>query len=515
MVSRSQPLSLKLHSFQHRAIRLAVFLLPAVAVWLVVRKFDVTFVLGAVLALGMGAVMFAKPEAATLATLFVMYANLSVVAIYYHGVPQPLAASFFMLLGIPLSSYLIIQRQMLLTNRALFWMLAYFAVMLASAIFSKDPAQSVERVTGFFLEGIVLYFLIFNTVRTPAVLRKATWTIIAAGVLMGSLSLYQSATGAYNDSFGGMAQISNGTVNAEEAGDEADGRHRLCGPLGEQNRYAQVMVVLLPLAVALACTARSKKMRLMAGLACVPILSAVLLTYSRGAFVSIVIAIALAAYWHRARIVPFLIAISALGLLVTAIMPEYVYRITSISSVSALAAGEEKEADSSMRGRATENLAALKIFLDRPLLGAGPGQAKTYITAYGNESGFKKLDGPRRAHSMYLEELADTGLIGFVSFIAIALVTAQQLARVRRYWAQRRADYDFIATGFLLALVAYLASATFLHLSYQRYYWLLLAMAGAASEILRPPAGEPERPPEKKIFPTDTNAANGFIPNKD
>jgi O-antigen ligase len=116
---------------------------------------------------------------------------------------------------------------------------------------------------------------------------------------------------------------------------------------------------------------------------------------------------------------------------------------------------------------------------------------------------------------MYLEELADTGLIGFVSFIAIALVTAQQLARVRRYWAQRRADYDFIATGFLLALVAYLASATFLHLSYQRYYWLLLAMAGAASEILRPPAGEPERPPEKKIFPTDTNAANGFIPNKD
>ncbi len=476
--------------------------LPALVIWLLVRKFDVTFVLGATLALGMGAVMFAKPEAATLVTLFVMYANLSVVAIYYHDVPQPLAASFFMLFGIPLSSYLVIQRQMLLTNRALFWMLVYLAAMIASAIFSRDPAQSVERVLGFFLEGIVLYFLILNTVRTPALLRKATWTIIAAGVFMGSLSLYQSATGDYTNSFGGMAQISNGMVNAEEAGGEADGRHRLCGPLGEQNRYAQVMVVLLPLAVSLAWTERSRKMRLLAALACMPILSAVLLTYSRGAFVSIVVAIAVMMYLHRTTIVPFLIVISVFGLLVTVTMPEYVYRITSMSGVSALAAGEEKDADSSMRGRATENLAAINIFLDHPLLGAGPGQAKIYITAYGNEVGFKKLDGPRRAHSMYLEELADTGLIGFAAFMAIALGTVQQLARIRRYWAQRRTDFGLVATGFLLAIVAYLCSATFLHLSYQRYFWLLLAMAGAAIEILRPPVGELEAIHEEKIFPT-------------
>jgi O-antigen ligase len=489
-LSSSQQIRLEPRSLQRRALHLAVLFLPALVIWLLVRKFDVTFVLGATVALGMGAVMFAKPEAATLVTLFVMYANLSVVAIYYHNVPQPLAASFFMLLGIPLSSYLIIQRQMPLTNRALFWMLVYFAAIIASAIFSREPAQSVERVIGFFLEGIVLYFLILNTIRTPALLRKATWVIIAAGVLMGSLSLYQSATGAYNNSFGGMAQISNGTVNAEEAGGEAGGRPRLSGPLGEQNRYAQVMIVLLPLAGSLACTERSRKMRLLAMLACIPILSAVLLTYSRGAFVAIVVAVAVTMYLHRTTLVPFLIVISVLGLLVTITMPEYVYRITSVSGVSALAAGEEKEADSSMRGRATENLAAINIFLDHPLLGAGPGQAKIYITAYGNEVGFKKLEGQRRAHSMYLEELADTGLIGFACFMAIALVTVQQLARVRRYWAQRRADLDFIISGFLLAIIAYLCSATFLHLSYQRYFWLLLAMAGAAIEIYRPPVGE-------------------------
>jgi O-antigen ligase len=197
-------------------------------------------------------------------------------------------------------------------------------------------------------------------------------------------------------------------------------------------------------------------------------------------------------YLHRTKIVPFLSVFAVFGLLVTVAMPEYVYRLTSMSGVSALAAGEEKEADSSMRGRATENLAAINIFLDHPLLGAGPGQAKIYITAYGNEVGFKKLEGQRRAHSMYLEELADTGLLGFIAFMTIALVTLLPVVQIRRYWAQRSMEIDFILTGFLLAIIAYLSSAMFLHLSYQRYYWLLLAMAGAAIEIFRPPINQTE-----------------------
>src|SRR2546429_9298197 len=36
--------------------------------------------------------------------------------------------------------------------------------------------------------------------------------------------------------------------------------------------------------------------------------------------------------------------------------------------------------------------------------------------------------------------------------------------------------------------MAYLTTALFLHLSYQRYYWLLLALAGATAQILRSPA---------------------------
>jgi hypothetical protein len=36
----------------------------------------------------------------------------------------------------------------------------------------------------------------------------------------------------------------------------------------------------------------------------------------------------------------------------------------------------------------------------------------------------------------------------------------------------------------MLALVGYLAAGLFLHLSYARYFWLMLALAGAAAAVI-------------------------------
>ncbi|HSL32690.1 MAG TPA: hypothetical protein VK871_03515, partial [Candidatus Limnocylindrales bacterium] len=63
-----------------------------------------------------------------------------------------------------------------------------------------------------------------------------------------------------------------------------------------------------------------------------------------------------------------------------------------------------------------------------------------------------------------------------------------------------RPDLAAMAAGFMLALVGYLASGLFLHLSYARYYWLVLALAGAAAtvilEVTRERPAEPaELPP--------------------
>mgnify|MGYP006176969325 CR=1 FL=1 len=46
-------------------------------------------------------------------------------------------------------------------------------------------------------------------------------------------------------------------------------------------------------------------------------------------------------------------------------------------------------------------------------------------------------------------------------------------------WLNRRPELADLATGFILALGAYLGTGVFLHLSYERYYWILIALAAA------------------------------------
>ena len=48
---------------------------------------------------------------------------------------------------------------------------------------------------------------------------------------------------------------------------------------------------------------------------------------------------------------------------------------------------------------------------------------------------------------------------------------------------RERLQSAYLVTGFLLALVAYLATGVFLHLAYIRFFYLMLALAGAAAGI--------------------------------
>ncbi|MCZ7539839.1 MAG: O-antigen ligase family protein [Anaerolineae bacterium] len=151
--------------------------------------------------------------------------------------------------------------------------------------------------------------------------------------------------------------------------------------------------------------------------------------------------------------------------------------------MSGLLSGDTSEADTSVQGRATENLATLLIFLDHSVLGVGPGQTPRFIRDYGRGVGFKLLDPSRRAHNLYLEELADTGVVGFALFGSIVALTMARLAGMRRRAFGRDRATFFLASGLLLSIITYLVTAVFLHLSYARYYWFLLALAGAAIHI--------------------------------
>ena len=182
--------------------------------------------------------------------------------------------------------------------------------------------------------------------------------------------------------------------------------------------------------------------------------------------------------------------------------------MSTIIDLESIAAGNVEDAGGSIRSRSNVNLATFNIFLDHPFLGVGPGQTNQYTSDYGNEIGtfYRAIDQTRRAHNMFLEELADTGLLGFTLFMSIALITMYQVFKVRRYWNMRqRPDIGYMASGFFLAILAYMATAMFLHLSYVRYYWFLLAFAAAFVQVYRPQAWEDAMVAPAVVQPAETS----------
>ena len=60
-----------------------------------------------------------------------------------------------------------------------------------------------------------------------------------------------------------------------------------------------------------------------------------------------------------------------------------------------------------------------------------------------------------------------------------------RLWQARRVCARNRPDLANLATAFWFSIIAYLGTGVFLHLAFERYYWLLLALAAAAREVIR------------------------------
>ncbi|HEX4930854.1 MAG TPA: O-antigen ligase family protein [Gaiellaceae bacterium] len=443
--------------------------------------------IGAGLTVLVGAAVLRLPDVATIAVLAIVYSNAAVNAVKLHGVPYIAGAAVPLLLILPLIYHLVVRRRPLVVGPALPFLGLLFVVQIASTLTSSNPAASLGSLTVFAVEGVGLYLLLTNVVRTFDLLRTAVWTLLLLGAFLGALSLFQQLTGAFDNDFGGFAQVSQ----AAFVGDTVEGQEifqkRLAGPIGEQNRYAQIMLVLLPLALFRIWGERRQGLRVLAGGCAALIAVGVALTFSRGAGVGFA-AVLVAMTVMRTIRVRQLIIVAAGVLILLSAMPAYQARLSTLASL--VHVGSESEtgpkADGAADSRAVEAGAAALVVLDHPLLGVGPGRFKSHYVDYAKQVG---LDGAqnqnRQAHNLYLGAAAETGLLGLAALLGVFVVTLRALSRVRRRLAHERPELAGMANGFLLAIVAYMTTGMFLHLAFERYLWLLLALAGVTCVLGR------------------------------
>jgi O-antigen ligase len=379
-----------------------------------------------------------------------------------------------------------------------FLLLLLLALQLLSAGFARDPLASFGSVATFAVEGVALYLLITNALRTLEDLRGAAWALVAAGVLMSVVPIFQQVTGNFASNYGGLGQVDAGGFETGEASDEGVEEHqsRLAGPIGETNRYAQVMLVLVPLALERLTRARKGWLRLVTLGSAFSIAVGFALAFSRGGAVGMLCLLG-AMLALRLIDVRKVLGLAAGLALVLLVVPQYWTRIATLgTSVQVLDAGDDAPAaDGAVRRRVTEMLAALHVFFDHPLIGVGPGQFKQYSVDYGKDDALRRIDSGRRAHSLYLEFAAENGAIGLTLLLGAIASTLADLAAARRALLARGGASELVGltTACVLALVAYLSTGVFLHLSYMRYFYLVLALGGAVAHVaLRAARAAPE-----------------------
>ena len=440
---------------------------------------------------------------AVLAFFFILWANLAVVATRFHGVPQIVGSAVILLLAVPLARYILVERQPLAVTPVLPLVFIFLAALLLSAALSKDPGVSRAPVVLYLTEGLLLFLIVSNAVRTTATLSRVLWVLILAASFMGTLSVYQELTHTYGNDYAGLAQVegygTGGGFNVAPADSQQKIlRPRLGGPLGSKNRYAQILAAVLPLALIRAFGERTRRLRLAAAGGSLLIVGGLLLSFSRGAAVAVFVTLLLMALLRELRLRQLLVALALITGIVLLVVPDYVTRLRSLQGVTALSSTDSSQRpDTALTGRQTENLAAWNTFLDHPVVGVGPGvYFKEYSREYGNRLGVRYLHSERRGHSLYLELAADTGLVGLSAFMAMVGTALVLLYRHAKRLRGHDPQGAMVASSLFFALFAYLACAMFLHLSYQRYFWALLGLASAAIWTLRREAeDELVRPP--------------------
>lgn len=245
------------------------------------------------------------------------------------------------------------------------------------------------------------------------------------------------------------------------------------------NTFAEVLILLLPLAVALFFSARHWYGRLLAAGTFAAGAAALGMTYSRASWVGIAVAAAVFVFLWQPRLIP---AFLALCILCVPLLPSTIlHRILTITNTS----------DTSTASRIPLYQAALAVIRSSPASGAGLGTAavQEYIAAhnlYHAEAPFV------HAHNIYLQVWIEAGILGFAGLCASMLWNIKNAARaVRHSRASAARTMTAACTAALCgAMVCGLADYLWNYPRVMSIFWFVFALAIAGAKVCRAESAE-------------------------
>jgi putative inorganic carbon (hco3(-)) transporter len=415
-----------------------------------------------------------QPQLGLVAFIIITFTQLSNVGIKYYGFPslaQPLAGLLFMLILLRISLY---------GERPLGWvragpvLLIYAIVWFASLLHAGDFQAASTTFIGFVKDALGAVIVIFF-IQKPSSLKGAVWALVLAGLFMGMISVFQTLTGTFGNNYFGF-----GGWQAQVSGDASG--HRLTGPYDNPNAFAQVLVVIIPLALDRLWSERNIILRLLAGFATLLGVITIVFTYSRGGFLAMLFALGIYVVLRRPNFFP-LILTAALAIGLIQFLPDtYSSRILTLFQLAP--SQNTLVTDTSFLGRTSENIAAWRMFLDHPVLGVGLGNYSVNYQDYSRSIGLDTRRTPRTPASLYMELLSEQGVVGTAIFAFLLILIFRELRSARRnFRSSGLHDEAYMVTAIFAGFAGYMFSAIFKNSAYSNAFWVIVGIALAAGQV--------------------------------
>jgi putative inorganic carbon (HCO3(-)) transporter len=306
---------------------------------------------------------------------------------------------------------------------------------------------------------ILFYFILVNTIKTRQQLYALVALLVVSSTLTSLYGLYQLKT---------VGATSEAWVDTTLFGDI---KARVGSTFDNPNVLGEYLVLIIPIAIAMLWGQKGWFSRLVTlGLTAI-MLGCLVYTYSRGAYIGLILAFAIFAVLRDRRF----IILGVVGLLVLPfVLPASVInRFTSIGNLS----------DTSSSYRISVWLGSLKVVKDYWPSGIGLGLEpfKLIYPKYSLNAAYA-----HHSHNIYIQLLIETGIAGFTMFFAMIIVYYKTLLA-----GFYKTKDKFIST-FMIAIASgmagYLAQGMVENLWYNNKvlltFWVMLAFGMIAKALI-------------------------------
>ncbi len=359
--------------------------------------------------------------------------------------------------------------------------LLLFVAMAAtglSLIASNYPVASLATPTQR-IKDIAFFFVALGLLHVTKRWGTALRVIVVTVAVLGGLSLIQQYVLHNSTTFHGLETLPHnlgfGTATVRHA-----------GPEGDPNFWGRDLVLATGPALALFSISLRQGRRRSAALWLVAVLALLggeYLTQSRGDLLAmfglLILWVVILGWRHRRLLLLLPVAVVAIIFVVPGLS-------TRLGTLSQLSSASAPTTDSSLVGRIQAQQVGLAEFRSSPLSGVGFGNFVALEPRFLGQAGIVDTGKVLEPHDLYLEILAEGGLLGGAAWVLLyggAMVLSLRATLIAR--RLRAESEQLLALGCFVSLVGWGTASIVLHLNYFESLLAIMAVVTAIDAHVR------------------------------